>query len=115
MLSYSEHACCQGKGMTKTGIPVPVDKKPEQVFKIPSPVDKKRDWKSKIPFRIRTNIKLRKSGSGFSKPCSIRPLSLCPGQIYANSGGANTRITTKVQNNRVMSGSSFEKLYIMKI
>ena len=30
------------------GIPVPVDKKTEQIFKIPVPVDKKPYWKYRI-------------------------------------------------------------------
>ena len=57
MLSYSAHVHSQG-------ILVPVDKKPERVFKNPV---------------IRTEIKLRISGSGFLKPCSGRPLYM-PGQ-----------------------------------
>ena len=38
-----------------TGILVPVDKKPERVFKIPVPVHKKPDWKSKIPVTVIEN------------------------------------------------------------
>ena len=38
-----------------TIIPVPVDKKPERVFKIPVPVHKKPDWKSKIPVTVIEN------------------------------------------------------------
>ena len=48
MFSYSAHAPSQGKGMMlSTAIPVPVDKKPKQVFKIPVLVDKEPEWKSK--------------------------------------------------------------------
>ena len=39
-----------------TGILVPVDKKPKQVFKIPVLVNKKPDWKSKIPVPVNKNI-----------------------------------------------------------
>ena len=38
-----------------TGILVPVDKKPKQVFKIPVLVNKKPDWKSKIPVPVNKN------------------------------------------------------------
>ena len=43
------------KNWLLTGILVPVDKKPKQVFKIPVLVNKKPDWKSKIPFPVNKN------------------------------------------------------------